>query len=80
MTVSSLFAGAGIALLVLMFLPVLIAILRGGRSPPSSPSSSSWCRSSPSIHPFVGIVIWIVALCVGAFAGGRKVVVVERRG
>lgn len=80
MTVSSLFAGAGIALLVLMFLPVLIAILRGRLLVAFVAFIIVVVSIFALIHPFVGIVIWIVALCVGAFAGGRKVVVVERRG
>ena len=80
MTVSSLFAGAGILLLVLMFLPVVIAILRGRMLVAFVALIMVVLSIFALIHPLVGVAIWLVALCVGAFAGGRKVVVVERRG
>ena len=80
MTLSSLFAGAGIVLLILMFLPVLIAVLRGRVLVAFVALIMVVVSIFALIHPLVGVVIWLAALCVGAFAGGRKVVIVERRG
>ncbi len=74
-------AGAGLGLLAFMFLPVLIAILRG-----------RWLVAFVAllivlvsivalvIHLPFGVAVWLLALCVSAFAGGPRVVIVERRG
>jgi len=78
MTLSFL-TGAGLGVLALMFLPVLIALLRR-RFLVAIVSLIIVIISIPAlIHPLVGAAFWVVALCVGAFAGGSKAVVVERR-
>lgn len=74
----SIFAGAGLGLLALMFLPVLIALLRR-RLLVAFVAFIMVLVSIPAlVHPLAGIAIWLAALCVGAFAGPRKVIVVQR--
>jgi hypothetical protein len=74
----SIFAGAGVGLLAFMFLPVLIALLRG-RLVAAFVAFIMVIVSIPAlIHPIVGIAIWLIALCIGAFAGSRRVIIVER--
>lgn len=75
----STFAGLGLGVLAFMFLPVLIALLRG-RILVAFVVFIFVIASIPAlVFPFVGIAIWLVALCISAFAGSRKVIVVERR-
>ncbi len=74
----STFAGLGLGLLALMFLPVLVALLRR-RIIVAFVVFIFVIVSIPTlIHPFIGIAIWLVALCISAFAGSRKVIIVER--
>jgi hypothetical protein len=78
MTLSFL-TGAGIGILALMFLPVLIALLRR-RFLVAVVALAIVLVSIPAlIHPLFGMLLWLVALCVGSFAGARKVLVIERR-
>ena len=61
-----------------MFLPVVIALPRG-RWLVAFVAFVMVLASIPAlIHPVAGVVIWLFALCVGAFAGPRKIIVVER--
>jgi hypothetical protein len=74
----SIFAGAGVGLLALMFLPVLVALLRR-RFLVAFVVLVMVIASIPAlIHPIVGMAIWLVALCIGAFAGSPKTIIVER--
>ncbi len=75
----SFFTGAGLALLALMFLPVLIALLRRRFLVAVVAFIIVLVSIVALIHPFVGAVLWLVALCVGSFAGSPKVIVIERQ-
>ena len=76
----SFLAGAGLGLLALMFLPVLIAVLRGRWLVAFVALAMVLVSIVALIHPLFGVAVWLLALCVGAFAGGPRVIVVERRG
>ncbi|MGD0720798.1 MAG: hypothetical protein ABR970_07080 [Roseiarcus sp.] len=76
----SFLAGAGLGLLALMFLPVLIAVLRGRWLVAFVALAMVLVSIVALIHPPFGVAVWLLALCVGAFAGGPRVIVVERRG
>jgi hypothetical protein len=74
----SMIAGAGLGLLAFMFLPVLIALLRR-RLLVAFVVFIIVIVSIPAlIHPIVGMAIWLIALCISAFAGSRRVIIVER--
>jgi hypothetical protein len=74
----SIFAGAGLGLLALIFLPVLVALLRR-RFLVAFVVLIMVIASIPAlIRPAVGMAIWLIGLCVSAFAGSRKIIVVER--
>ncbi len=71
-------AGAGLGLLAFVFLPVVVALLRR-RVLVAFVVFIMVIVSIPAlIHPIVGMAIWLVALCIGAFAGSRMVIIVER--
>ena len=73
------FAGFGLGLLALMFLPVLIAVLRGRLLVAVVAFLIVLVSIVALIHPLVGMALWLVALCVGSFAGSPKVIVIERQ-
>ncbi len=74
----SMIAGAGLGLLAFMFLPVIVALLRR-RVLVAFVVFVRVIVSIPALfHPIVGMAIWLVALCIGAFAGTRTVIIVER--
>jgi hypothetical protein len=65
----STFAGFGLGLLALMFLPVLIALLRG-RLLVAFVVFIFVVVSIPTLmFPVAAIAIWLVALCISAFGG-----------
>jgi hypothetical protein len=74
----SIFAGIGVGLLAFMFLPVVIALLRGRFLVAFVVLFFVMVSVPALIHPFIGIAIWLVALCISAFAGSRKVIIAER--
>ncbi|MGA2041969.1 MAG: hypothetical protein ABSG83_01220 [Roseiarcus sp.] len=76
----SFLAGAGLGLLALMFLPVLIAVLRGRWLVALVALVMVLVSIVGLIHPPFGVAVWLIALCVGAFAGRPRVIVVARRG
>jgi hypothetical protein len=71
-------AGSGLALLALMFLPVLIALLRGRLLVAFVVFVMVLVSIVAIAFPVLAIVIWLAALCIGAFAGQKKVIVIER--
>ena len=73
-------AGAGLGLLALMFLPVLIAVLRGRWLVAFVAFLIVLVSIVALVHPPFAVAVWLLALCVSAFAGGPRVVIVERRG
>jgi hypothetical protein len=74
----SMVAGAGLGLLAFMFLPVLIALLRRRILLAFIVFIMVIVSIPARIHPIVGMAVWLTALCVGAFAGARRVIIVER--
>jgi len=77
----SVFAGSGLALLAVMFLPVLIALFRRRLLVALVTLVMVVVSVFAIVFPVLAIVIWLAALCTGAFAGGgRKVIVVQQRG
>jgi hypothetical protein len=74
----SAFAGLGLGFLALMFLPVLIALFRGRLLVAFVVLIFVIVAIPALFFPIVGIAIWLVALCISAFAGSRKVIVIER--
>ena len=74
----STIAGIGIGLIAIMFLPVLIALLRG-RFLVALVVFVMVVVSIFALHTLIfGVIIWIAALCVSAFAGRPKVIIVNR--
>jgi hypothetical protein len=73
-----IFAGSGLALLALMFLPVLIALLRGRLLVSFVAFVMVLVSIVTLFFPVLAVVIWLAVLCIGAFAGQKKVIVIER--
>ena len=73
-----IFAGSGLALLALMFLPVLIALLRGRLLVSFVAFVMVLVSIVTLFFPVLAVVIGLAVLCIGAFAGQKKVIVIER--
>jgi hypothetical protein len=70
--------GFGLTVLAVMFLPVLIALIRH-RFLVALVVFVMVIVSMPFLtFPVAAVVIWLAALCIGAFAGSQKVIVIER--
>jgi hypothetical protein len=70
--------GFGLAVLAVMFLPVLIALIRR-RFLVALVVFVMVIVSMPFLtFPIATVGIWLAALCVGAFAGSQKVIVIGR--
>jgi len=73
-----IFAGLSLTLIALMFLPVLIAFLRGRLLVSFIVFVMVLASIVALVFPMLAIVIWLAAFCVGAFAGQKKVIVIQR--
>jgi hypothetical protein len=70
--------GFGLTVLAVMFLPVLIALIRR-RFLVALVVFVMVIVSMPFLmFPVAAVGIWLAALCVSAFAGSQKVIVIER--
>ena len=70
--------GSGLALLAVMFLPVLIALIRRKFLVALVVFVMVVVSIPALLFPIVAVLIWLAALCLSAFAGSPKIIVMDR--